>query len=129
MKFSSALQWFDLRSAILGALLMSCLVAGINSGHGMLPAFTAALKQATYTFFVAGFIVQLCRWLAARELPGWVAVSNATLSPTLLTVVMVYSMHNFKGTPEPFWSTLPVVIISLVTFLLVSRSVVAQKNT
>ena len=123
------LKWFDIRSAILGALLMGSIVGAVNSGHGLWPALTAALKQSAYTFFIAGFIMQLCRWLAARDLPGRVAIANATLSPTALTVFIVYNMHSLKGTPEPLWSTLPVVVISLLAFGLVSRNVVAERNS
>jgi hypothetical protein len=121
-------SWFDLKSAILGALLLGGVVGAINSGHGFLPALTAALKQSAYTFFVAGFVVQFCRWLAGNYLSGAAAIFNATLVPTVLTVFFVYQLHSFKGTPEPFWSTLPVVILSLVSFLVISRTVVREKN-
>ena len=120
-------EWFDLKSAILGALLLGAVVGAINSAHGLAPALTAALKQSAYTFFVAGFVVQFCRWLAGRYLSGPAAIINATLVPTALTVFFVYNLHSFKGTPEPFWSTLPVVVLSLVSFFLVSRAVVVEK--
>jgi hypothetical protein len=122
-------QWFDLKSAILGALVMATAVGLVNSGYGMAPALTAAAKQAAYTFFVAGFILQWCRWLALRNLAPVYAVILATLLPTLITVLMVYTLHSYKGTPEPFWSTVPVVVLCLVSFFLVSRQLVSVPST
>ena len=122
-------QCFDLKTAILGALLMATLVGLVNSGYGMAPALTAAAKQAAYTFFVAGFIMQWCRWLALRNLAPVHAVTLATLLPTLITVVLVYNLHSFKGTPEPFWSTVPVVVLCLVSFFLVSRQLAGAPPT
>jgi len=120
-------QVFDLKSAVIGSALMSIIVGLVNAGHGLTPALTAAGKQALYTFFVAGFIMQLCRWLAGRDLPPVKAIFSATLLPTLLTVFLVYNLHSLKGTPEPLWSTLPVAVICLVSFFLVSRAVVAEQ--
>jgi len=120
------LQWFDLKSAIFGAIIMGVIVGLINSGHGLLPALTAAAKQAGYTFFVAGLIMQHCRWLAARKLAPAQAIALATLLPTIITVALVYTLHSFKGTPEPFWSTVPVAILGLVSFFLMSRNLVSE---
>ena len=117
-------QWFDLKAAILGALLMATLVGLVNSGHGLQPALTAAGKQAAYTFFVAGFIMQLCRWLAGRRLEPAQAVMLATLLPSAITVVLVFALHSYKGTPEPVLSTIPVALLGLVSFFLVSRALV-----
>lgn len=128
MNTALLLAWFDLKSAILGALLLGSVVGVINAAHGLAPALTAALKQSAYTFFVAGFVMQFCRWLAGRYLSGIAAIINATLVPTALTVFFVYNLHSFKGTPEPLWSTLPVVVLSLVSFSLVARAVVVEKN-
>jgi ABC-type transport system involved in cytochrome c biogenesis permease subunit len=119
-------QWFDIKSAILGALLMSTLVGLVNAGHGLLPALTAAAKQGAYTFFVAGFIMQFCRWLAQRPMRAGAAVATATLLPTVITVVAVYALHSFRGTPEPVLSTIPVVILCLGAFYLVSRKLVQE---
>ena len=119
--------WFDLKSAILGALLMSSLVFAVNYGHGMVPALIAAGKQVAYTFFVAGFIMQFCRFLAVRGDSDAAARINATLTPTVITVVMVYILHSFRGTPEPVLSTLPVAVLSLLAFFFVSRKIRAER--
>ena len=121
-------QWFDIKTAILGALLMSTLVGLVNAGHGPLPALTAAAKQGAYTFFVAGFITQLCRWLAQRPMRAGAAIAIATLLPTVITVVAVYTLHSFKGTPEPILSTIPVVLLCLGGFFLVARKLVLEQT-
>jgi ABC-type xylose transport system permease subunit len=121
---TSVARWFDLKAAILGALLMATLVGLVNSAHGLLPAMTAAGKQAAYTFFVAGFIMQFCRWLAARPLKPSQAVTLATLLPSAITVVLVFALHSYKGTPEPVLSTIPVAVLGLVSFFLISRQLV-----
>lgn len=115
------LNWFDFKAATLGALLMSTIVGLVNSGHGLPAALLAALKQGAYTFFIAGLIMQFCRWLAARKMTAGRAVALATLLPSFITVVLVYSLHSYKGTAEPFWSTVPVVVLGLTSFFLVSR--------
>lgn len=120
----SPAQWFDIKSAVLGALLMGGVVGLVNVGHGLDLAMIAAAKQAGYTFFVAGFIMQFCRWIAGRiERPNK-AIAAATLIPTVITVVAVYALHSYKGTPEPELSTIPVVILCLLAFFTTARNLV-----
>lgn len=114
----SPVPWFDFPTACLGALVMGALVGGVNAGHGLQPALSAAFKQGVYTFFVAGLVVQFCRWLAARKVPVAAAASMAVTLPTLVTVVLVFTLHSIKGTPEPVNSTIPVVLMSLISFSL-----------
>ena len=66
-------SWFDPRAGLAGALVMGSLVALINVSHGPVAAATSAGKQAVYTFFFGGLIMQVCARLAARsglEAPG-----------------------------------------------------------
>lgn len=121
------LLWFDIKSGLIGAAVMSFLIGVINSAHGWVPALTAAAKQGVYTFFFAGLIMQHCRWLAARELRPHAAIALASLWPTLVTVVLVYTLHSFKGTPEPVWSSVPPGVIGLISFFLVSRQIVTEE--
>ncbi len=120
------LLWFDIKSGLIGAFVMGSLVGLINSAHGLAPALTAAAKQGGYTFFFAGLIMQHCRWLAVRDLPRWPAVALATLWPTLVTVVLVYTLHSFKGTPEPVWSSVPPAVLGFISFFVVSRQVISE---
>ena len=120
------LKWFDLKSAIIGAIVMGTIVGLINSGHGVTPAMIAAAKQAVYTFFFAGLIVQFCRYLAAFNIPTIQAISLATLLPTVVTAILIVLVHYSKGTPEPFLSSLPAVLIGVVAYFIVSRNVIVE---
>ncbi len=120
-------QWFDLKSAVLGALLMAAIVGCVNASHGLESALTAGAKQAAYTFFVAGFIVQFCRWCAGFPLTPVLAIALATLIPSVLTVFFVFVLHSLKGTAEPILSTIPVAVINLFVFFILSRDVVSQR--
>jgi len=110
------LDAFDLRSAVLGALLMGGIVWWINSEHGVLLATTAASKQAAYTFLMGGVIMRLATKLAERDGPRWLVVTLATVLPTLVTVGATFFVHSLKGTPEPVASTIPVALLSPPVF-------------
>ena len=103
--------------------VITSMVFLINYSHGAPAALVAAAKQAAYTFFVAGFIMQFCRSLAARGQSDSVAVANATAVPTLITVVLVFALHSVRGTPEPVLSTLPVAVLGLVAFYVTARAI------
>lgn len=113
---NNPLRYFDLPNACLGALVMGGLVGYINGEHGLGPASIAGLKQGAYTFFVAGFVVQFCKWLAARPIAPVAAVMLGVLVPTFMTATMVYTVHSLRGTPEPVNSTILVVVMSLISF-------------
>jgi hypothetical protein len=112
--------WFDLPKACLGALVSATIVAWINVEHGYLPASTAALKQAFFAFFAVGLILRLCQWLASRPVAPALAVLMALLIPLLITTSALYGLHSFKGTPEPFYSTLTGALLGLSGFVLVT---------
>ena len=72
---------------------------------------TAALKQATYTFFVGGSIIKSCEYLATKIKNKSLAIASAIILPSALTLMLTYGVHNLKGTPEPEKSTIPTIII------------------
>lgn len=102
----------DYGGAIIGASLLGAIVFWINHNHGTAMATTAALKQATYTFFVAGFIVRnnerlSLKWRAhSWGFPAAVLVSSCT------AVGLTFLVHSLKGTPEPLHSTLPTLLMA-----------------
>jgi hypothetical protein len=122
------LDWFDLKSALAGAVVMGGIVGAINAGHGVSAMFGAGLGQGVYTFFFAGLVMQHCRWLAKRALPPQRAVLLATVWPTLLTVVLVYLFHRYLDTPEAAWSTVPPGVLGFFLFLATSRKVVSERG-
>lgn len=111
-------KYFDPKSALIGAVMMSVIVWFVNSGHGVWPATTAALKQAAYTFLMSGVIARLCRYLASRPWPAVFSLGAGVIVPSLIATGATYFVHSLKGTPEPVWSTVPVVVLSVPLFAL-----------
>lgn len=106
----------DISAAWKGALFLGALVFAINANHGALAALPAALKQATYTFFIGGFIVRLCENLVLSKTLGVLALPLAVLVPAGIAIGLTFLMHNLKGTPLPFYSTLPTIVIAPPAF-------------
>jgi len=101
----------DYGGAIAGATLLGAIVFWLNYSHGTPLAATAALKQATYTFFVAGFIVKNNERLALKRAEPAVSLLLATTVSSCLAVGLTFLVHSLKGTPEPLLSTLPTALI------------------
>ncbi len=110
-------RYIDYGMAWKGALFLGLAVWAINLPHGPLAALPAALKQATYTYFVAGFITRLCERLAVavdnRPLGLVVAVAVSSCIAIGLTTLL----HTLRGTPEPLTSVIPTAIAAPPGFL------------
>ena len=107
----------DYRGAIVGATLLGAIVFWLNHSHGTSLAASAALKQATYTFFVAGFIVKNNARLALKRAEPAVSLLLATTVSSCVAVGLTFLVHSLKGTPEPLLSTLPTALIGPPGFL------------
>ena len=105
-------RFIDYPTAIAGAIIMGTIVGLVNADHGAWPAITAALKQAAYTFFFGGLMIKLLYKIVASIKPKLPSVILATLSISLLTITLVYLVHSMKGTPKPFFSTLPTIVFA-----------------
>ncbi len=105
-------RYIDYRTAWIAAAFLGGVVWLINLSHGPLAALPAALKQAAYTFFVAGFIVRLCETISVRVGRAALALALAALIPACIAVGLTFLMHSLKGTPEPFRSTIPTLLIA-----------------
>ena len=102
----------DYRMAWLGAAAMGSIVLLVNLPHGIASASVAALKQAVYTFFFAGLITRACERLAVMEQDRRVALAVAIVIPSLMAIGFTYIVHSMRGTPEPFLSTLPTILLA-----------------
>ena len=120
-------RYVDVSTAWKAALFLGLVVFAINAQHGAWAALPAALKQATYTFFVAGFIIRLCENLATKTSLGYLAFPLAVIAPSCIAIGLTYLLHNLKGTPEPFHSTLPTILMAPPSFLVWAWRV--RKNT
>ena len=106
----------DFRMGLLGAMSMGTIVYWINMDHGMMPALIAATKQGFYTFFFGALFVRLAENIASNIENRTIAVLTGGLVPALLTSLLTYLLHAFKGTPEPFYSTIPTLMLGLMSF-------------
>ena len=105
-------KYIDYPTAIAGAIIMGSIVGLVNADHGIWPAFTAAIKQAAYTFLFGGMMIKLLYRVVISIKPRIPAMLLSTLSVSLLTIVLVYLVHSLKGTPKPFYSTLPTIVFA-----------------
>jgi len=101
---------------LIGAIAMGLIVYFINCDHGVLPGFIAALKQGAYTFFFGALFVRMSENIASSIDDRRKAVIYGGLIPALLTSALTYVLHAVKGTPEPFHSTVPTMILSIMSF-------------
>ena len=110
------LSHVDVSTAWKAALFLGVVVFAINYSHGPLAALPAALKQATYTFFVAGFIVRLCENLVMKPALSALAFPLAVILPSCIAIGLTFLVHSLKGTPEPLHSTLPTILMAPPSF-------------
>jgi hypothetical protein len=102
---------------------MAGVVFGINyhATQELAGPATAAIKQATYTFFMGGAIMKFCEYIAISIKHKAVAIFSAVLFPSVLTLTLAFGVHNLKGTPEPTKSTIPTAIIIPATAVWATR--------
>lgn len=110
-------KYFDPRMGLAGAVVLGIIVFIINSDHGIFPALTATAKQSAYTLLAAGFMMRLTENIASSFSKDWKAIFFATLIPTAIAVTLTYGLHSLKGTPEPFNSTIPTIVMAPFGFL------------
>jgi hypothetical protein len=112
------LDWFDPRAAVWGAALMGSVAALINAVHGGFAAAVAGGKQALYTFFFAGLIMQLCTRLASRPGPRRRVLAEAIGIPFAVTFGLISLVHGLRGTAEPVLTIGAVLLMGLPSFTL-----------
>lgn len=106
-------QFIDYKIAVAGAVFLGGVVFWINyfATHEIAGSTTAALKQGGYTFLFGGIFMKGCENLATKIKKRTLAIVAAIIIPSALTLLLTYTMHNLKGTPKPFESTIPTVLI------------------
>ncbi len=110
-------RFINLKMGLAGAVVMGAIVWFINMSFGWWPATTAALKQAAYTFLFGGILIKILDTITVKIKNPYLAVATATLVVSITTIILVYLVHNLKGTPRPFESTLPTIIMAPPGFL------------
>jgi len=106
-------KFIDYKIGIAGAVVMGGIVFSINyfSTHQITGSITAAIKQGSYTFLFGGTLMKGCEYLATTIKRRGVAILTSVIIPSVLTLILTYTMHNLKGTPKPLESTVPTLII------------------
>lgn len=106
-------KFIDYRIGLAGAVVMGGIVFSINyyTTHESFGSLTAALKQGTYTFIFGGTLMKVCEYIATNIRSKTSAIVLAVAIPSVFTLLLTYAMHNLKGTPKPFESTIPTTII------------------
>jgi hypothetical protein len=121
-------RYIDYSMAWKGALFLAVAVWLINLEHGAIAALPAALKQAAYTYFVAGFVVRLCENIAVRIENRRLALFLAVLVPSTIALGLTLLVHTLKGTPEPLRSVLPTLLTAPPAFFWWGRRNRAQRD-
>ena len=107
---------YDLKMGLLGAVVMGGVVYWVNADHGFWAAIPAGLKQAFYTAIAGGFLSRLCENTACHYDNKVAGVIMGMLVPSALAIIMTYIVHMIKGTPEPFNSTVPTMVLAPISF-------------
>jgi hypothetical protein len=98
---------------MLGAVFMGIVVFGVNYfiSRQVPGASTAAAKQAAYTFIFGGFIMKGCERIATEIYKKRTAIVLSVLVPSFIAISLTFLVHSLKGTPHPFESTIPTMIL------------------
>ena len=95
---------------------MGVLVYFINMDYGLWLALLAAGRQAMYTFFFGALFVRMAENIAINTEDRYLAIFMGGFTPALLTSILTYCLHAFRGTPEPFYSSIPTLLLGLMSF-------------
>lgn len=112
-------KYFDFKMSGMGAIGMAFVVFLINIEYGFYTALEVSLKQGVYTFFIGGFVVKMCEYIACYFKAAVLSVILSVVIPSLITISATYAVHVFKllrDTPDPFISTLPTIIAAPICF-------------
>jgi hypothetical protein len=110
-------KYFDPKMGIAGAAVLGIIVFFINFDHGLTPALIASTKQAAYTLLAGGFMMRLTENIASYYSKDWLSILLATFIPSVIAASLTYGVHSLKGTPEPFNSTIPTILMAPFGFL------------
>ncbi len=106
-----------MKAGFLGGLILGACVYWINADFGWQAAGVAALKQGCYTWFFGGSLVRLCETFSLKGQHKWRSIMLGTIIPTMIAISAVLTIHHLKGTPRPFYSSIPVMISAPISFL------------
>lgn len=113
-------KYINLKTGFLGAVFLGGIVYWINMDFGWRPAGTAALKQGLYTLIFGGAIVKLCETQALKSEDKWHGIFRGAAMASVIAITAVLILHHFKGTPRPFYSSLPIIVTAPLSFWVIA---------
>lgn len=117
-KFIFINRFIDLKTGMIAAFFMASAVFFINyfSTHFIGESMIAAAKQWVYTFLLGGAVLKSCEHIVRSVRQRNKAIFLASVIPFVVTLLLVYGLHNLRGTPKPLESTMPTLIVITGTF-------------
>ena len=112
-------KYINLKTGFLGAVFLGTVVYWINADFGWQLAGIAALKLGIYTWFFGGAIVKLCETISQRGQQKWRSIITGAATASAIAVAAILIVHHFKGTPRPFYSSLPVMTLAPLSFMVI----------
>ena len=110
-------------------MIIYCIIVFfINLQHGWKLSVIAGLKQWIYTFFFGGIIIKLLEIMLVKTKHHHYSTPISVISISILTSLLVFIVHSFRGTPEPFYSTLPTIIMSPPGFIFLANKFKKTKS-
>ncbi len=109
-------ELIDLKMGFLGAIFMGSIVFWINFDHGWDEALVAGLKQFSYTLFFGGLFIKMAEHIATNQAKRWKGILLGGVIPMIATAFLTFTVHSIKGTPEPFNSTVPTILLAWMSF-------------
>lgn len=113
-------KYINLKTGFLGAIFLGSIVYWINMDFGWEKASVAGFKQGLYTLFFGGAIVKLCETQALKSKDKWRGIFRGAGIASLIAITMVLILHHFKGTPRPFYSSLPIIMTAPLSFWVIA---------
>lgn len=112
-------KYINLKTGFVGGVFLGSVVYWINADFGWQLAGIAALKQGIYTLFFGGAIVKLCETISTRGERKWLSIMKGVAAASLIAITAILILHHFKGTPRPFYSSLPVMTLAPLSFTVI----------
>ena len=107
-----AKRFINFKFGLIGACLMGGIVFFINLDHGWTASTIAGLKQWIYTFLFGGAIIRLLEYTIDKTKNIQCNILISVFLISALTSALIYAVHSLKGTPEPFLSTVPTLLMA-----------------
>lgn len=113
-------KFINYKMGAIGGAIMGLIVWRINIDHGFWLATFAALKQFMYTLFLGGSLIRLLETIVMKIRKPVPALLVAVIFTSLLTITLVFIVHNLRGTPKPFESTIPTILTAPFGFFILA---------